>query len=416
MSPEAERSTADLAPSAAGSMPDSAVLERSRPVSPSETTIDLEEILEAAGIAPGGTTADVEDRSGPAEAGDTDPAGHSATEPAEGPDADPSDGLHIDPSEDTVDIDEALAAEGTSVAELTAAGLDAWPGASLAHPEEGVAKQADGPYGAVDPAPAYPPPAAAAAFRAPSDSVAIDGPAYLLPSAPGPTAAAPRPRRRAVLPFALAAVLLVLAVAGVFAVLMPRARDAAAAAPVPTPAAAPLVMPPLPAASADGATTDSATEPAPSDPRLAFSDLGLRTLAEPYLLGADPVCAPSALAADEQERVVCDLGNGWVGLFVRVTDADALYALRDGFERGTGALPGTTTATNWDFVAGGVKDGLEISDPNPGQGVRVRYTDERGTPRLYFDQEATLALSFLANVDPARDGEALLAYWADPLG
>lgn len=383
MSPEAERSTAEPAQA------------RTRPVSPSETTVDLDEILDAAGIAPEEITADVDDLAGWAD--DLDAAGRDAR-PRD--DADPDDGLHVNPSEDTVDIDEALAAEGTSVAELTAAGVDAWPGASVTNADEGRAKPAAEP-----PAPAtptYPTPAVFAAPQAPgSGRVAIDSPE--LP----PLGPPPRPRHRAVLPFALAAVLLLLAVAGVSAVLAPRMSGAADAAAAP---AAPLTMPALPA------PVDAASERRAVDPGLAFSDVALRTLAEPYLLGPDPVCAPSALAAGERERVVCDLGNGWVGLFVRMVDVDALRALRDGFVQGNGAQPGSTSTARWDFVPGppGAKDGLEISDPAQGQGVRVRFVDERGTPRLYFDQDATLALSFLASVDPARDGDALRDYWATP--
>jgi hypothetical protein len=70
----------------------------------------------------------------------------------------------------------------------------------------------------------------------------------------------------------------------------------------------------------------------------------------------------------------------------------------------------------WKFAAGrpGVKTGIPAGDPAQGEGVRVRYIDDSGYPRLYFDQESTASSGFIGTGVPTRDLDDVRAFWADP--
>jgi hypothetical protein len=107
-------------------------------------------------------------------------------------------------------------------------------------------------------------------------------------------------------------------------------------------------------------------------------------------------------------------------LFSRMRDVEVMHALRDGYLAGAGAVPGTTRSLHWRFVPErpGTKTGIRAANPDPGEGVRVRFIDATDgvTPRLYFDQESTACLGYLASADPGRDLDDLRAFWAAPAG
>jgi hypothetical protein len=210
------------------------------------------------------------------------------------------------------------------------------------------------------------------------------------------------------------------------------ARGAGPAPPLGSAAAPPeLATPPAgPAADPTDSATDAAPTPAPtaeppappSDPRSVFQDEELRTLAAPFLAGSEVSCAARAPAAGASETVSCDLGDGRTALFSRFTSPDVMRDQRRGFVTGRDAEPGTVLSVRWRYGARGeaTRAGIPPGQNARGEGVRVRFVDGEGLPRLYFDQDSCGCAGDIALTRPTgndrADLEALREYWADPAG
>jgi hypothetical protein len=166
--------------------------------------------------------------------------------------------------------------------------------------------------------------------------------------------------------------------------------------------------------------TAAAPTPAPADPRTVFRDPALRALAEPFLVDPAARCEQTEPIINVAESVMCELGRGRLGLFTKVLTADAMRGLRDGFLAGQLAEPGTVRSLRWRYVEGrpGARTGIPPDENDPGEGVRVRYVDNEGVPRLYFDQDSSACIGYLALAEPTGDDEAdleaLRSYWANP--
>jgi hypothetical protein len=204
-------------------------------------------------------------------------------------------------------------------------------------------------------------------------------------------------------------------------------RGSGPAGPPPAPAAAPPEMPTPPTATATASTeaaptaAPTAAPPAPpADPRGVFQNPALRTLAEPFLAGPAVTCARREPPAGVTESVGCDLGAGRVAVFNRMASPDVMRDQRRGIVAGRQAQPGTVLSVRWRYVAGGpeTRAGIPPGQQDRGEGVRVRYVDSAGLPRLYFDQDSSGCTGDIALTRPTgnerADLEALRTYWADP--
>jgi hypothetical protein len=153
-----------------------------------------------------------------------------------------------------------------------------------------------------------------------------------------------------------------------------------------------------------------------------FQDEELRTLAAPFLAGSEVSCAARAPAAGASETVSCDLGDGRTALFSRFTSPDVMRDQRRGFVTGRDAEPGTVLSVRWRYGARGeaTRAGIPPGQNARGEGVRVRFVDGEGLPRLYFDQDSCGCAGDIALTRPTgndrADLEALRDYWADPAG
>jgi hypothetical protein len=164
----------------------------------------------------------------------------------------------------------------------------------------------------------------------------------------------------------------------------------------------------------------AAPPPPPADPRSVFHDPELRTLAEPFLVAAAVTCEPRTPAPDETESVACDLGGGRTAVFTRMTTPDAMRDKRRGIVAGQGARPGTVVSVRWRYVPGRpeTRDGIPAGQTARGEGIRVRFVDREGVPRLYFDQDSSGCTGEFALTRPTgnnrADLEELRTFWADP--
>lgn len=192
----------------------------------------------------------------------------------------------------------------------------------------------------------------------------------------------------------------------------PAAAPPDIATPPPTPATAPPEAAPTPAPTA-------AAPAPPADPRVVFQDSALRTLAEPFLARPAVSCEPRSPAPDETESVACDLGGGRTAVFSRMTTPDAMRDRRQDIVTGRRAQTGTVVSVRWRYVAGGTdtRAGIPAGQTDRGEGVRARYVDREGVPRLYFDQDSTRCTGDLTMTPTGNDRadlDELRDFWADP--
>jgi hypothetical protein len=191
-------------------------------------------------------------------------------------------------------------------------------------------------------------------------------------------------------------------------------RSAATGPPTPAPAT------PTELAAPPAVPTTAAPPAAPTDPRSAFRDPALRALAESFLAGPAVSCAQRPPATDEAESVACDLGEGRTAVFTRMVTPDVMREQRRGVVEGQEAEPGTVVSVRWRYVAGrpGTRAGVPDGQNDPGEGVRVRFVDREGVPRLYFDQDSSGCTGELALTRPTgndlADLDALRSFWANP--
>ncbi|GAA5140941.1 hypothetical protein GCM10023320_79270 [Pseudonocardia adelaidensis] len=184
-----------------------------------------------------------------------------------------------------------------------------------------------------------------------------------------------------------------------------------------TPPAAPPAVPTEAAPTA--APTAEAPAP-PADPRSVFRDPALRTLAEPFLTGPAASCDQRDPGADVTETVACDLGGGRSAVFSRMVSPEAMRDHRRGIVAGRDARAGTVRSVRWRYVAGRpeTRAGVPPLEKDRGEGIRVRFVDRAGVPRLYFDQDSSGCTGDIALTRPTgndrADLEALRTYWADP--
>jgi hypothetical protein len=99
---------------------------------------------------------------------------------------------------------------------------------------------------------------------------------------------------------------------------------------------------------------------------------------------------------------------------------DVMREQRRGVVEGQNAEPGTVVSVRWRYVAGrpetraGVPDGQN----DRGEGVRVRFVDREGVPRLYFDQDSSGCTGELTLTRPTgndlADLDALRSFWSNP--
>jgi hypothetical protein len=180
----------------------------------------------------------------------------------------------------------------------------------------------------------------------------------------------------------------------------------------------PIGSPPSPTA----APTDESAPPtaAPADPRSVFRDPALRALAESFLARPGVSCEQREPGVNVTESVACDLGRGRIGLFNRMLTADVMRDLRRGFVEGRLAEQGSVRSLRWRYVDGrpGTRTGVPAGQDDPVEGVRVRFVDPEGVPRLYFDQDSSGCTGYLALAEPTgnddADLETLRSFWADP--
>jgi hypothetical protein len=211
-------------------------------------------------------------------------------------------------------------------------------------------------------------------------------------------------RRRRLWPAVLAVLVVLLAGAGVA---VWSVRETAAA-----PVAAPT---PVPATIAPTATVAAA--PKNGDPASVIQDPALRALAAPFLTGPDAYCEAGTPGINQRESVTCLLDDRRIGMFTAMLNADVMDDLRQTFLSGAVAEEGSVVSLRWRYTDSG-RIGIPAANPDRGEGTRVRYVDDQGDPRLYFDQEATAVNGFLALVEPSGDPTAdldeLRAFWMDP--
>jgi hypothetical protein len=187
-------------------------------------------------------------------------------------------------------------------------------------------------------------------------------------------------------------------------------RSAATDPPTPAPAApTELAAPPAPT-----------SPPTPADPPGAFRDPALRALAESFLAGPAVSCAQRPPATDEAESVACDLGEGRAAVFTRMVTPDVMREQRRGVVAGQNAEPGTVVSARWRYVAGrpGTRAAVPDGQNDRGEGVRVRFVDREGVPRLYFDQDSSGCTGELTLTRPTgndlADLDALRSFWSNP--
>jgi hypothetical protein len=218
---------------------------------------------------------------------------------------------------------------------------------------------------------------------------------------------------------AVAALLVALLVAGtivatVAGTLSLTRRPDATGPPTPAPAT------PTELAAPPAVPTTAAPPAAPTDPRSAFRDPALRALAESFLAGPAVSCAQRPPATDEAESVACDLGEGRTAVFTRMVTPDVMREQRRGVVEGQEAEPGTVVSVRWRYVPGrpGTRAGVPDGENDRGEGVRVRFVDREGVPRLYFDQDSSGCTGELALTRPTGDDladlDALRSFWANP--
>jgi hypothetical protein len=153
-----------------------------------------------------------------------------------------------------------------------------------------------------------------------------------------------------------------------------------------------------------------------------FQDPTLRTLAEPFLAGPSVSCTQRDPGADVTESVACDLGGGRTAVFNRMVSPDVMRHQRSGIVAGRGAQPGTVLSVRWRYVAGRpeTRAAIPAGQKVRGEGVRVRFVDRAGVPRLYFDQDSSGCTGDLALTRPTgndrADLESLRTFWSDPAG
>jgi hypothetical protein len=176
------------------------------------------------------------------------------------------------------------------------------------------------------------------------------------------------------------------------------------------------------AATTTGAPPPTTTVAAPQpavDPRSVITDPALFAFAEPYLT-PDSVCITHQQQVNQRQSVSCLLDDGHIGLFTAMFTAEAMRGVRDVHLDGALATPGSTRSLRWKFVPGrpGVRTGIPTQRAEQGDGVRIRFLDQRGQPQLYFDQDAVACHALLGlsdlSTDPAADLDVLRSYWADP--
>ena len=228
----------------------------------------------------------------------------------------------------------------------------------------------------------------------------------------------------------LVAVTIVASVAGTLSLSRRSGTDGSPPASTEAPtalAAPPVATTPTETPSTAAPTTSAPEMPptaappaAPTDPRGAFQDPALRTLAEPFLAGPAVSCAPRDPAAGVAESVACDLGGGRTGVFSRMVDPDVMRTQRRGIVAGQGAEPGTVLSVRWRYGGGQPRNraGIPAGQADRGEGVRVRFVDGAGAPRLYFDQDSSGCTGDLTLTQPTgnnrADLETLRVFWADP--
>lgn len=212
---------------------------------------------------------------------------------------------------------------------------------------------------------------------------------------------------------------IVASVVGVVSLLGGSGTSGPTAAPpeIATPPASP---PPAPTEAAPTAAPTAAAPAPPADPRGVFQDETLRAFAEPFLAGPAVSCEQRGPAPDTTESVACDLGGGRTAVFARMTTPDAMRDQRRLVVAGRQAQPGTVVSVRWRYVAGrtDTRAGIPAGQTDRGEGVRVRFVDREGVPRLYFDQDSTGCTGDFALTRPtgndSADLETLRTYWADP--
>jgi hypothetical protein len=205
-------------------------------------------------------------------------------------------------------------------------------------------------------------------------------------------------------------------------------RGSGPAAPPPAPVAAPpeVATPPAtapttdPTEAAPTAAPTAAAPPPPADPRSVFQNPALLTLAEPFLARPAVSCEQRGPGEDVTESVACDLGGGRTAVFNRMASPDVMRTQRRGIVAGQDARPGTVLSVRWRYVAGRseTRAGIPPLAKDRGEGVRVRFVDREGVPRLYFDQDSSGCSADLALAQPTgndrADLETLRTFWADP--
>lgn len=214
-------------------------------------------------------------------------------------------------------------------------------------------------------------------------------------------------RRRRLLPVLLAVLVVLVAGAGVAVWSMRETAAAPVAAPAPVPATTTTVAP----------TATAAVAPRKDDPASVIQDPALRALAAPFLTGPAAYCERGVPGVNQRESVTCLLDDRRIGMFTAMLDADVMGDLRQTFLSGAVAEEGSVRSLRWRYSDTG-RIGIPAASPDEGEGTRVRYVDEQGDPRLYFDQEATAVNGFLALIEPSGDPTAdldeLRAFWMDP--
>lgn len=195
-----------------------------------------------------------------------------------------------------------------------------------------------------------------------------------------------------------------------------------AAAAAPPEIATPPVVPTTGPTETSPTPAPTAAAPAPpADPRGVFQDQALRTLAEPFLTGPAS-CERREPGPGITESVACDLGGDRTAVFTRVATPEAMRQARRAIVAGRNARAGTVVSVRWRYVPGRpeTRDGIPPGQTDRGEGVRVRYVDREGVPRLYFDQDSSGCTGVIALTRPTgnsrTDLEALRTYWNDPTG
>jgi hypothetical protein len=222
----------------------------------------------------------------------------------------------------------------------------------------------------------------------------------------------PRPRRRRPLVAGVAVVVLLLA--GTAAVVRASYDDSTG----PSAAAAGSVPDPVGTGGATPTTAAAVPRP-PVDPRSVITDPDLFAFAEPYLTPST-VCIEHEQQVNVQQSVSCLLDEGHIGLFTTMFTTESMLGIRSVHLGGALATPASTRSLRWEFVPGrpGVRTGIPAGRAEQGEGVRIRFLDQRGQPQLYFDQESVACHALLGladlSADPVADLDALRSYWADP--